>query len=72
MILFSFKVQYQLVFCLWVLTFNPLLATKMNKFSVIPILADILSDCAKEKVHLRIALIIKKKIFNNLFLFLFR
>ncbi|XP_011189552.1 V-type proton ATPase subunit H isoform X3 [Zeugodacus cucurbitae] len=46
----NFQVQYQLVFCLWVLTFNPLLATKMNKFSVIPILADILSDCAKEKV----------------------
>lgn len=42
--------QYQLVFCLWVLTFNPLLAEKMNKFNVIPILADILSDCAKEKV----------------------
>lgn len=46
----NFQVQYQLVFCLWVLTFNPLLAGKMNKFSVIPILADILNDCAKEKV----------------------
>lgn len=46
----NFQVQYQLIFCLWVLTFNPLLATKMNKFSVIPILADILNDCAKEKV----------------------
>ncbi|XP_061390925.1 V-type proton ATPase subunit H isoform X1 [Musca vetustissima] len=46
----NFQVQYQLVFCLWVLTFNPLLATKMNKFTVIPILADILNDCAKEKV----------------------
>jgi len=46
----NFQVQYQLVFCLWVLTFNPLLAEKMNKFNVIPIMADILSDCAKEKV----------------------
>ncbi|XP_055371610.1 V-type proton ATPase subunit H isoform X2 [Condylostylus longicornis] len=46
----NFQVQYQLVFCLWVLTFNPLLAEKMNKFNVIPILADILNDCAKEKV----------------------
>lgn len=45
-----YQVQYQLVFCLWVLTFNPLLAEKMNKFNVIPILADILSDSAKEKV----------------------
>lgn len=42
--------QYQLIFCLWVLTFNPLLAEKMNKFNVIPILADILSDSVKEKV----------------------
>ena len=25
------QVQYQLIFCLWVLTFNPLLAEKMNK-----------------------------------------
>lgn len=46
----NFQVQYQLVFCLWVLTFNPLMAEKMNKFSVIPILADILSDSVKEKV----------------------
>lgn len=46
----NFQVQYQLIFCLWVLTFNPLLAEKMNKFSVIPILADILSDSVKEKV----------------------
>jgi len=28
----NFQVQYQLVFCLWVLTFNPLLAEKMNKW----------------------------------------
>nr|XP_023026134.1 V-type proton ATPase subunit H isoform X2 [Leptinotarsa decemlineata] len=46
----NFQVQYQLIFCLWVLTFNPLLAEKMNKFNVIPILADILSDSVKEKV----------------------
>ncbi|XP_014206722.1 V-type proton ATPase subunit H isoform X1 [Copidosoma floridanum] len=46
----NFQVQYQLIFCLWVLTFNPLLAEKMNKFNVIVILADILSDSVKEKV----------------------
>lgn len=46
----NFQVQYQLIFCLWVLTYNPLLAEKMNKFNVIPILADILSDSVKEKV----------------------
>ncbi|XP_037909586.1 V-type proton ATPase subunit H isoform X1 [Hermetia illucens] len=46
----NFQVQYQLIFCLWVLTFHRLLAERMNKFNVIPILADILSDSAKEKV----------------------
>nr|APA34014.1 seminal fluid protein [Nilaparvata lugens] len=46
----NFQVQYQLIFCLWVLTFNPKLAERMNKFSIIPILADILSDSVKEKV----------------------
>jgi len=29
----NFQVQYQLIFCLWVLTFNPLLAEKMNKWA---------------------------------------
>ncbi len=44
------QIQYQLTFCLWVLSFSPELATKLNKFGVIPILADILSDAQKEKV----------------------
>jgi hypothetical protein len=35
-----------------VLSFSPELATKLNKFGVIPILADILSDAQKEKVSL--------------------
>jgi V-type H+-transporting ATPase subunit H len=46
----NFQIQYQLTFCIWVLTFNPTLAEKMNKFNVIVILADILSDTVKEKV----------------------
>lgn len=46
----NFQIQYQLTFCLWVLSFSPSLATKLNKFGVIPILADILSDAQKEKV----------------------
>ncbi|CAG0882037.1 unnamed protein product [Darwinula stevensoni] len=46
----NFQIQYQLTFCLWVLTFNPMLAEKMNKFNVIPILGDILSESVKEKV----------------------
>lgn len=46
----NFQIQYQLSFCLWVLTFNPAIAEKLNKFGVIPILADILTDAQKEKV----------------------
>merc|ERR1711892_501925 len=44
----NFQIQYQLTFCLWVLSFNVEVATKLNKFGVIPILADILSDAQKE------------------------
>lgn len=31
----NFQIQYQLCFCLWVLTFNSALAEKMNKLVVI-------------------------------------
>jgi V-type H+-transporting ATPase subunit H len=46
----NFQIQYQLSFCLWVMTFNNTIAEKVNKFGVIPILADILADAQKEKV----------------------
>jgi len=46
----NFQIQYQLSFCLWVLAFNSDIAVKLNKFGVIPILADILTDAQKEKV----------------------
>lgn len=46
----NFQIQYQLSFCLWVLTFNSSIAEKMNKFGVILVLADILTDAQKEKV----------------------
>lgn len=46
----NFQIQYQLSFCLWVLTFNADIAEKLHKFGVIPILADILADAQKEKV----------------------
>ncbi|KAK4310428.1 hypothetical protein Pmani_018012 [Petrolisthes manimaculis] len=46
----NFQIQYQLTFCLWVMTFNNAIAEKMNKYSVIPSLADILSESVKEKV----------------------
>ncbi|CAG0879126.1 unnamed protein product [Cyprideis torosa] len=46
----NFQIQYQLAFCIWVLTFNPALAEKMNRFNVVPILADILGESVKDKV----------------------
>merc|ERR1712112_283766 len=46
----NFQIQYQLSFCLWVLAFHGDIAAKLNKFGVIPILADILTDAQKEKV----------------------
>lgn len=46
----GFQIQYQLTFCLWVMSFNPDLGDKISKYNVIPILADILSESVKEKV----------------------
>lgn len=46
----GFQIQYQLIFCLWCLTFNEDLASIVNKYNVIPITADILSESAKDKV----------------------
>lgn len=34
----NFQIQYQLIFCVWVMTFNPRLAERMNKFDIILIL----------------------------------
>ena len=46
----NFQIQYQLSFCLWVMTFNTSIAERLNKTAVIPVLADILADAQKEKV----------------------
>ncbi|KAK2179909.1 hypothetical protein NP493_466g00003 [Ridgeia piscesae] len=46
----SFQIQYQLCFCVWVLTFNPTIAEKISKFNLIPTMADILNESVKEKV----------------------
>lgn len=46
------QTQYQLCFCLWLTTFNSTLASKMNRFSVIPVLADTLAQCPNENVKL--------------------
>jgi len=46
----NFQIQYQLTFCLWVLTFSDDIATAMNKLGVVPALGDVLQQSVKEKV----------------------
>uniref|UniRef100_A0AC34GK25 V-type proton ATPase subunit H n=1 Tax=Panagrolaimus sp. ES5 TaxID=591445 RepID=A0AC34GK25_9BILA len=46
----NFQLQYQLIFCLWSLSFNPEIASKIQQSGAIQVLGDILSECSKEKV----------------------
>lgn len=46
----GFQIQYQLIFCLWCLSFSTHIAERMSKDKIIPVLSDILSECVKEKV----------------------
>jgi len=46
----NFQIQYQLTFCLWVLTFSTPIATSMNKVGVVGALGDVLQQSVKEKV----------------------
>ncbi|ESO01597.1 hypothetical protein HELRODRAFT_81462 [Helobdella robusta] len=47
----GYQIQYQLIFCLWILTFDVSIANKISRYAgVIPVMSDILSDAAKEKV----------------------
>ncbi|VIO89963.1 Uncharacterized protein BM_BM5791 [Brugia malayi] len=46
----NFQLQYQLIFSLWCLTFNPAIAEKFPHTGAIQILGDILSESTKEKV----------------------
>ncbi|KPM05229.1 V-type proton ATPase subunit H-like protein [Sarcoptes scabiei] len=46
----NFQIQYQLIFCIWICTFDLSLVHKMSKYNAIPKLADILSESIKEKV----------------------
>ncbi|PIO56877.1 v-ATPase subunit H, partial [Teladorsagia circumcincta] len=46
----NFQLQYQLVFALWCLTFNPDIARRTPALGVIQALGDILSESSKEKV----------------------
>ncbi|KAI1724110.1 v-ATPase subunit H domain-containing protein [Ditylenchus destructor] len=46
----NFQLQYQLIFCLWCLSFNSNIAIHIQNSGVIQVLGDILSECSKEKV----------------------
>jgi V-type H+-transporting ATPase subunit H len=48
----GFQIQYQLTFCIWVMTFDTVVVDRISKTNanVIPILSDILSESVKEKV----------------------
>ncbi|EFO25176.2 vacuolar h ATPase 15 [Loa loa] len=46
----NFQLQYQLIFSLWCLTFNPAIAKRFPHSGIIQILGDILSESTKEKV----------------------
>ncbi|MFH4975604.1 hypothetical protein AB6A40_002313 [Gnathostoma spinigerum] len=46
----NFQLQYQLIFCLWCLTFNSSIAEKIPSSGVIPVLGDVLTESGKEKV----------------------
>ncbi|XP_022083339.1 V-type proton ATPase subunit H-like isoform X2 [Acanthaster planci] len=58
----SFQIQYQLTFCVWMLSYNPQLCAQLNKYSIIPVLADILSESVKEKVTRIILLVFRNMI----------
>jgi len=45
------QMQYQIIFCIWLLTFNEQIASRIqNNHMIIPVLADILNATEKEKV----------------------
>ncbi|KAI8390886.1 ATPase V1 complex subunit H [Radiomyces spectabilis] len=50
------QMQYQVIFCLWLLTFEPEIASKLNEqYDVVPLLIDIAKAAVKEKV-IRVAI----------------
>jgi len=46
----GFQLQYQLIFSMWLLSFQPDIAEKIGSENVIPVLSDILRNSQKEKV----------------------
>jgi len=46
----GFQLQYQLIFSLWMLTFDAWIAERICESNIIPVLVDIIRDSQKEKV----------------------
>uniref|UniRef100_A0A7M5WIS4 V-type proton ATPase subunit H n=1 Tax=Clytia hemisphaerica TaxID=252671 RepID=A0A7M5WIS4_9CNID len=46
----GFQLQYQFIFCIWMLSFNVEIAGRIGENNVIPVMADILRTSQKEKV----------------------
>lgn len=46
----NFQIQYQIIFCMWIMSFNPVLTERMSRHNIIPSLSDILAESGKEKV----------------------
>lgn len=60
----NFQLQYQLIFAIWCITFNPEIARKAPSVGIIQALGDILSESSKEKV-VRIILATFSNILNK-------
>uniref|UniRef100_A0A674BQK7 V-type proton ATPase subunit H n=1 Tax=Salmo trutta TaxID=8032 RepID=A0A674BQK7_SALTR len=46
----GFQLQYQMVFCMWLLAFSSQLCEQLRRYNVVPALSDILQESVKEKV----------------------
>ncbi|XP_006634089.1 V-type proton ATPase subunit H isoform X1 [Lepisosteus oculatus] len=46
----GFQLQYQMIFCIWLLAFNPQMCEYLRRYNVVPALSDILQESVKEKV----------------------
>lgn len=46
----NFQLQYQLIFCVWLISFSGEMASRLANQNIVPVLADILAESVKEKV----------------------
>ncbi|XP_041101896.1 V-type proton ATPase subunit H-like [Polyodon spathula] len=46
----GFQLQYQMIFCIWLLAFSPQMCEFLRRYNVVPAMSDILQESVKEKV----------------------